>query len=110
MSDERCEVCDRIKGERGCDTGKPWSYYMAACCGVAQAAGYKLDKATEDCENNRVDWRARALAAEADTANSIAVALGDWKIRRDHGIQGGDGCGVIVERIVAMIRSGAWKP
>ena len=56
----RCPTCDR----EGCDSLKMpgWAPYECACGGF----DCPLCRAAQDCERHAVDWRARALAAEAD--------------------------------------------
>jgi hypothetical protein len=60
MAADRCPTCDR----EGCSyherRDEPWCVTKS--------------RAQDDCEANRVDWRARALTAEPDAARWATVA------------------------------------
>ena len=73
MTGERCEVCDRAECQR-----EPSR--VAARTEYTPNNAYAETMAQRECYANEVDWRARALAAEAerDTAReTIAKLQGD---------------------------------
>lgn len=53
MTEERCPVCDREACHREAMAGAPLSGNI-----------FPYFEAHNDCDNHRVDWRARALEAE----------------------------------------------
>lgn len=65
---DRCPTCDR----EGCPAlrGATWLIEACACGGF----DCYLCRNQHDCEAHRVDWRARALAADADAARWRKVA------------------------------------
>ena len=62
---ERCTVCDRPLAVGGCPRFRASS--------ATSWTAHEWKSAAFDCHAHRVDWRARALAAEAD-ADSLAKA------------------------------------
>ena len=64
MSADRCPTCDR----KGCPAENHWKQYRAA----EDAGNYDLAVESlalfDGCGCERVDWRARAIAAESDAA------------------------------------------
>lgn len=84
MTAARCPTCDR----EGCPAlrGATWLIEACACGGF----DCYLCRNQHDCEANRVDWRARALAAEADAAKASRTldAILDKLGARDTGTGG----------------------
>ena len=63
---ERCTVCDRPLAVGGCPRFRASS--------ATSWTAHEWKSAAFDCHAHRVDWRARALAAEADATRWRKVA------------------------------------
>ncbi len=90
---DRCDVCGRVKAMAFTALDQNLCRRNFLFPGErADAAGF----GRRDCESKRVDWRARALAAEARTRNSVAClrnALIDaTAILRSRGLAGDQKC------------------
>lgn len=87
---ERCPTCDRD----GCPRLRYWHTPMNQH--PDDITGCLACSAMRDCEAHRVDWRARAIAAEARIATVAAEIEHDVGVKRshDHGrATGGQTCG-----------------
>lgn len=112
---KRCEVCDRAdcplepfrKGEAGDECAMSDDEYAVFVD--------KQDDAARDCHAHRVDWPARARAAESkldDAERATAEAIATWLDDLRNTSRAGAIIKVenrTIELLAEWVRSGAWR-